>query len=188
MEEDDTVKVPYQDRGMGARLTTIEERMELARTLPLLLLMMVLMATMPAVVKATDDPLPSWSDGPVKQAVTDFVNRVTTKGGSDFVPPAERITTFDNDGTLWAEHPMYLQFLFALDRVKAIAPSIPNGRPKQPFASLLKGDMKGAFAGGERGHDADFMATHAGMTTDEFEEIVKRLARDVAARAIQTTL
>ncbi len=166
------MKVPYQDRGMGARLTTIEERMELARILPLLLLMMVLMATMPAVVKATDDPLPSWSDGPVKQAVTDFVNRVTTKGGSDFVPPAERIATFDNDGTLWAEQPMYFQFLFALDRVKAIAPQHPEWKTKEPFASLLNDDLKGALAGGERAMLQIVMATHAGMTTEEFEGIV----------------
>jgi phosphoglycolate phosphatase-like HAD superfamily hydrolase len=147
--------------------------MEVTKILSLLLLMTALMATMPAVTKATDDPLPSWSDGPVKYAVMHFVNRVTTKGGSDFVPPAERIAVFDNDGTLWAEQPMYFQFLFAIDRVKALAPQHPEWKTKEPFASLLNDDLKGALAGGERAMLQIVMATHAGMTTEEFEGIVK---------------
>ena len=88
------------------------------------------------------------------------------------MPPAERIATFDNDGTLWAEQPMYFQFLFALDRVKALAPQHPEWKDKEPFASLLKGDVKGALAGGERAMLEIVMATHAGMTTEEFEKIV----------------
>jgi len=119
------------------------------------------------------DALPSWNDGRTKQSIMDFVQRVTTKGGKDFVPPAERIAVFDNDGTLWAEQPMYFQLVFALDRVKALAPKRPEWKDKEPFASLLKGDLKGALAGGERAMLEIVMATHAGMTTEEFEKIVR---------------
>ncbi len=119
------------------------------------------------------DPLPSWNDGKAKQSIMAFVAKVTTEGTADFVTPAERIATFDNDGTLWAEQPMYFQFLFALDRVKAMAPQHPEWKDKEPFASVLKGDVKGALAGGERAMLEIVMATHSGMTTDEFEQIVK---------------
>jgi phosphoglycolate phosphatase-like HAD superfamily hydrolase len=119
------------------------------------------------------DPLPSWNDGAAKKSITAFVAKVTKEGAPDFVPPAERIATFDNDGTLWAEQPMYFQFLFALDRVKALAPQHPEWKTKEPFASLLKGDVKGALAGGEPAIFQIVMATHSGMTTDEFERIVK---------------
>jgi phosphoserine phosphatase len=119
------------------------------------------------------DALPSWNDGKARQAIGDFVKRVTTKGGKDFVPPAERIAVFDNDGTLWAEQPMYFQFAFAFDRVKALAPQHPEWKDKEPFASLLKGDLKGALAGGERAMLEIVMATHAGMTTEQFEKIVR---------------
>ena len=102
-----------------------------------------------------------------------FVERVTRNGSPDFVPPAERIATFDNDGTLWAEQPLYFQLLFAIDRVKALAPQHPEWKDKEPFASLLKGDIKAALAGGEHAILEIVMATHAGMTTDEFETIVK---------------
>ena len=98
---------------------------------------------------------------------------MTKDGSPDFVPAAERIATFDNDGTLWCEQPMYFQFFFALDRVKALAPQHPEWKDKEPFASLLKGDLKGALAGGERALVEIIMATHAGMTTEEFEQIVK---------------
>jgi phosphoserine phosphatase len=98
---------------------------------------------------------------------------VTKEGSSDFVPAPERIATFDNDGTLWAEQPMYFQLLFALDRVKTLAPQHPEWKDKEPFASLLKGDVKGALAGGEPAIFQIVMATHAGMTTEEFEKIVK---------------
>ena len=102
-----------------------------------------------------------------------FVDEVTREGSPDFVPPAERIATFDNDGTLWAEQPMYFQLIFALDRVKALAPQHPEWKEKEPFASLLKGDLKGALAGGEKSLAEIVMATHAGMTTEEFEQIVQ---------------
>jgi phosphoserine phosphatase len=119
------------------------------------------------------DPLPSWSEGAAKKAVLEFVARVTQEGGQDFVPPAERIATFDNDGTLWAEQPLYFQFLFALDRVKALAPQHPEWKDKEPFASLLKGDTKAALAGGEKALLEIMAVAHSGMTTSEFEQIVK---------------
>jgi haloacid dehalogenase-like hydrolase len=119
------------------------------------------------------DPLPSWNDGKSRQSIIDFVTKVTTPGSADFVPPAERIATFDNDGTLWAEQPMYFQLFFALDRVKELAPQHPQWQTKEPFASLLKGDVNGALAGGEQAMLDIVMATHAGMTTEEFETIVK---------------
>ena len=130
------------------------------------------LALLSAVAHA-QDPLPSWNDGKAKQAIVAFVAKVTKEGAPDFVPPAERIATFDNDGTLWAEQPMYFQLLFALDRVKALAPQHPEWKDKEPFASLLKGDVKGALAGGERAMLDIIMATHAGMTTEEFEKIVQ---------------
>jgi len=102
-----------------------------------------------------------------------FVKKVTTPGSADFVPVPERIATFDNDGTLWAEQPMYFQLFFALDRVKVLAPEHPEWKTKEPFASLLKGDVKSALAGGEHAILEIVMATHAGMTTKEFEAIVK---------------
>ncbi len=120
----------------------------------------------------TVDPLPSWNDSQAKQSITDFVARVTKKGSPDFVPPAERIATFDNDGTLWSEQPMYFQLLFALDRVKTLAPEHPEWKSKEPFASLLKGDVKRALAGGEHAILELVMATHSGNTTEEFEKIV----------------
>jgi len=119
------------------------------------------------------DPLPSWNDGPAKRAIVDFVAKVTKEASPDFVPVAERIATFDNDGTLWCEKPMPVQLHFALDRVKALAPQHPEWQAKEPFASLLKGDVKGAMAGGEHALLEIIMATHAGMTTAEFEKLVK---------------
>ena len=119
------------------------------------------------------DPLPSWNDGTTKHAIVAFVAKVTTAGSPDFVPVAERIAVFDNDGTLWAEQPVYTQILFALDRVKALAPQHPEWKEKEPFASLLKGDVKGALAGGEHAILDVLMATHGGTTTAEFEKIVK---------------
>lgn len=122
---------------------------------------------------AQSDPLPSWNDAASKKAIMTFVDRVTKEGGPDFVPPAERIAVFDNDGTLWAEQPIYFQLFFALDRVKAMAPRHPEWKDKEPFASLLKGDLKAALAGGEPAIFEIVMATHAGMTTEEFNTIVK---------------
>jgi phosphoglycolate phosphatase-like HAD superfamily hydrolase len=119
------------------------------------------------------DPLPSWNDGQAKQSILKFVNKVTTAGSQDFVSPPERIATFDNDGTLWSEQPMYFQLIFALDRVRALAPQHPEWQTQEPFASLLKGDLKGVMAGGEKVLLEIVMATHAGMTTEEFEKTVK---------------
>jgi len=102
-----------------------------------------------------------------------FVERVTKQGSPDFVPAAERIATFDNDGTLWAEQPIYFQLAFALDRVKALAPQHPEWKDKEPFASLFKGDLKGALAGGEAAIFQIVTVTHSGMTTEEFEKIVR---------------
>jgi phosphoglycolate phosphatase-like HAD superfamily hydrolase len=119
------------------------------------------------------DALPSWNDTASKQAIVAFVERVTKEGSPDFVPAPERIATFDNDGTLWCEQPMYFQFLFALDRVKALAPQHPEWKTNEPFASLLKGDVKGALAGGEHAMMEIVAATHTGMTTEEFEQTIK---------------
>ena len=122
--------------------------------------------------QAQTDALPSWNDGANKQAITGFVARITQQGGPDFVPPAERIATFDNDGTLWVEHPMYTQLAFVLDRVKAMAPMHPEWTAKQPFKAVLEGDMKTLAEFGEKGMMELGMATHAGMTNEEFQKIV----------------
>ena len=122
---------------------------------------------------ARDEILPSWNDGPSRKAILEFVGRVTQDGGPDFVPTPERIAVFDNDGTLWAEQPIYFQFAFALDRVKALAPSHPEWKEKEPFKSVLAGDVKAALAGGEKSIVELVMATHAGMTSDEFTAIVR---------------
>ena len=119
------------------------------------------------------DPLPLWHDGIAKQSIVDFVEKVTKPGSPDFVPAAERIATFDNDGTLWCEQPMPVQLYFALDRVKALAPQHPEWKTQEPFSSLLKGDLKTALAGGDHALLELIMATHAGMTTVEFEQVVK---------------
>ena len=121
---------------------------------------------------AQTDPLPSWNDGAAKTAIADFVTRVTTQGDADFVPPAERIATFDNDGTLWCEQPAYVQLLFAIDRIKALAPMHPEWKAKQPYKAVLEGDMRGFAATGEQGAAELMMATHAGMTTEEFAKVV----------------
>ena len=117
-------------------------------------------------------PLESWNDTPTKQAIVNFVERVTKEGSPDFVPVPERIATFDNDGTLWSEQPMYFQAYFVFDRVKALAPQHPEWKDQEPFASLLKGDIKGVMASGEKGLVVLLAATHAGMTTDEFAKTV----------------
>jgi len=126
-----------------------------------------------ATAQASEDHLRSWKDGPTKKAIVEFVKTTTDKASPNFVPPAERIATFDNDGTLWAEQPMYVQALFAFDRVKALAPQHPEWRTQEPFASVLKGDLKGTLSGGEKALLEIMMTTHAGMTTDEFQQIVK---------------
>jgi phosphoglycolate phosphatase-like HAD superfamily hydrolase len=129
-------------------------------------------------------PLPSWNEGATKKAILDFVERVTKEGGADFVPVEERIACFDNDGTLWAEQPMYFQLFFALDRVKVLAPQHPEWKDKEPFKSILAGDVKQAMAGGEKAILELIAETHSGMDTDEFAQIVK----DWAATARHPTL
>lgn len=125
------------------------------------------------VIAQSADPLPSWHNGKSKQSIIEFVTKTTKQGSDNFVPAEERIATFDNDGTLWAEQPMYFQLLFAIDRVKALAPQHPEWKEKEPFASLLKGDTKAALAGGEHAILEIVMATHGGNTTAEFETIVQ---------------
>jgi len=119
------------------------------------------------------DPLPSWNDGPAKQSLITFVAKVTRPGSPDFVPVPERIAVFDNDGTLWCEKPLPVQLFFVIDRVKALAPQHPDWATTEPFASILKGDLKSALAGGEKALMELIMATHTGNTTEEFEQIVK---------------
>jgi hypothetical protein len=121
---------------------------------------------------AADDPLPSWNDTAPKKDIIAFVERVTKAGSPDFVPVPERIATFDNDGTLWAEQPLYVQGLFLVDRVKALAPQHPEWKTKEPFASLLKGDMQGVAAAGEKGVVEMLTVTHTGMTTEAFTKTV----------------
>jgi phosphoserine phosphatase len=118
------------------------------------------------------EPLRSWNDGRAKQSIIEFVTKVTREGSPEFVPVAERIATFDNDGTLWAEQPMYFQAFFVFDRITALAPQHPEWRDGEPFASVLKGDVKAALAGGEHALIEMVMATHTGMTSEEFEKIV----------------
>ena len=119
------------------------------------------------------DLLPAWNDSTSKKAIVDFVTKVTREGGADFVPVSERIATFDNDGTLWAEQPIYVQVAFAFDRVKALASQHPEWKQQQPFKAVLDGDMKAVAAAGERGLLEIMAATHAGNTTEEFETIVR---------------
>jgi hypothetical protein len=118
------------------------------------------------------DPLPSWNNGVVKQSIIEFVTRVTKEGSRDFVPVHDRIATFDNDGTLWVEHPFYTQLAFVIDRIKVLAPAHPEWKHKEPFRSVLSGDLKAVAASGQRGIAEMLAVTHSGMTTDEFEKTV----------------
>jgi phosphoglycolate phosphatase-like HAD superfamily hydrolase len=131
-------------------------------------------APAPTVPSAPADPLPSWNEGPTKQAISHFVARVTTPGGADFVPLAERIAVFDNDGTLWSEQPLYVEVAFTLDRVRELAPEHPEWKSKQPFKAVLAGDLKTALGGGTKALVELVTATHSGMTTEEFATIVLR--------------
>jgi len=128
--------------------------------------------TGPTTAWAQSDPLPSWNETASKAAIVSFVGRVTKQGSADFVPDAERVAVFDNDGTLWVEHPMYTQLAFALDRVKTLAPQHPEWKDTQPFKAVLDGDMKALAASGEKGLLELIMLTHAGMTTTEFKKVV----------------
>ncbi|HEX7411803.1 MAG TPA: HAD family hydrolase [Bacteroidales bacterium] len=120
----------------------------------------------------TADPLPSWNETPQKKAIVTFVEKVIKESSPNFVPLAERIATFDNDGTLWTEQPLAFQCYFIVDRIKALAPQHPEWKSKEPFASILKGDMKSALAGGDKALLAMLIATQSGITTDEFEKLV----------------
>jgi hypothetical protein len=120
---------------------------------------------------AQSDPLPSWNEGQPKKSIQDFVSAVTKEGSPDFVPVSERVATFDNDGTLWCEQPMYVQLAFALDRVKALSGKHPEWEQKQPFKAVLDNDLASLAKAGQKGLVELVMATHAGMTTAEFEKI-----------------
>ena len=126
---------------------------------------------LPLVSMAED--LPSWNEGKAKQGIIQFVSDATNKSGPKFIRPAERIAVFDNDGTLWVEQPMYVQLAFALDRVKALASEHPQWKNQEPFKSALKGDLNGVMTGGEHALLKLIMASHAGMTTDEFAQTVQ---------------
>ena len=154
-----------------AQFTRIDRRVLLS-SLAMLPLLSALLRSTSALAQAQGDPLPSWNEGATKASILDFVARVTTQGGPYFVPVEQRIATFDNDGTLWIEQPMYIQLAFALDRVKVMAPMHPEWKTKQPFAAVLDGDLKAVMASGEKGLVEIIAVTHAGMTTAEFEKIV----------------
>ncbi|TAY08610.1 haloacid dehalogenase-like hydrolase (plasmid) [Rhizobium leguminosarum] len=150
--------------------------MSFVRSAPRLIYLMII-ALGVALVHATSafaqsDPLPSWNDTASKVAIVSFVEKVTGQGSPDFVPETERIAVFDNDGTLWVEHPMYVQLAFALDRVKTLAPQHPEWKEAQPFKAALEGDMNALAASGEKGLVELIMTTHAGMTSSDFQKIV----------------
>ena len=146
-------------------------------------LLLAILGCVSAAAAQVADPLPSWSDTASKKAIVQFVASVTKAGSEDFVPVAERIATFDNDGTLWVEQPVYFQLLFVADRVKALASQHPEWKQKEPFASLLEGNLKAALAAGEKGLAEMLAATHAGMTTEEFEKAVIVEAEFLGRRA-----
>jgi hypothetical protein len=148
-------------------------RRALLPALAALPILSILLPIPAAARRAAREPLPSWNNTESRKAIVAFVERVTRRGSPDFVPEDERIATFDNDGTLWAEQPMYFQLLFALDRVKILAPLHPEWKENEPFASLLRGDVKGVLAGGEPAIAEIVIATHTGMTNEEFAQIVR---------------
>jgi phosphoglycolate phosphatase-like HAD superfamily hydrolase len=149
-----------KDTGMQRRMMTVA-----------VWLLLVLIGGSP-LSGAERDPLASWNDGPSKKSINDFVARVTQEGGPDYVKPEERIATFDHDGTLWAEQPMYFQIAFAMDRVRALAPKHPDWKTKQPFKAVLDRDIKALAALGETGFVKIMAVTHTGITTDDFSKIV----------------
>ena len=142
------------------------------RRAPISMCALACLLVLAQLASAQPDPLPSWHTGPVKASIMDFVRRVTTQGSPDFTPLAERVATFDNDGTLWSEQPIYVQLAFALDRVRTLAPQHPEWKSTQPFKAVLDNDAEALAAAGTRGLAQLIMATHAGMTTDEFTQAV----------------
>jgi phosphoglycolate phosphatase-like HAD superfamily hydrolase len=137
-----------------------------------LIIILVLMA-LGALTAVRADGLPSWNEGPSRAAIVDFVADVTDAGGSNFVPPSERVAVFDNDGTLWAEQPLYFQAIYIFDRIKSLAPEHPEWKTEEPFTSVLKGDHKAALAGGGEALLKMAAATHAGITAEEFNQSVR---------------
>lgn len=134
-------------------------------------LFVLLAIIVPVAAAQAADPLPSWNDGPTKKAIEAFVKKVTDKGGPDYVPPADRIAVFDNDGNLWAEKPVYFQLLFAIDRVKALAPEHPEWNDQQPFKAAIEGNMTALAASGKKGLLEILAASHTGMSSAEFQRI-----------------
>ena len=142
------------------------------RTVKILVVWLLLILSGNLLGGAERDPLPSWNDAASKKSIVDFVERVTREGEPDYVAPAERIATFDHDGTLWAEQPMYFQIMFAMDRVRALAPKHPDWKNKQPFKAVLDRDIKALAALGETGFVKIMAVTHTGITTDDFSKFV----------------
>lgn len=138
----------------------------------LVLVLFAILCACPAGASETTDPLPSWNRGATKQAIVDFVTAVSEPESPDYVPIKDRIAVFDNDGTLWIEKPAYVQLIFAIDRVKALAPEHPEWKDTQPFKAAIEGDMNVLAASGEKGILELVMASHAGMTPAEFQKIV----------------
>jgi phosphoglycolate phosphatase-like HAD superfamily hydrolase len=147
---------------VGAFLRTLAAAVAIAQ--------LAVLAGCASIVPAVD-PLPSWNDTAPKRSIVAFVTNASTESSPGFIPVAQRIAVFDNDGTLWAEHPVYFQIQFAFDRVKALAPSHPEWKTTQPFEAVLEGDAKAVAASGERGMAQIMMATHSGMTTEEFADV-----------------
>ncbi len=151
----------------------MENRKWMRNATALVLLLLVVVTGCTKGNRTDADPLPSWQEGPAKAAILEFVAAVTDENGKDYVKPAERIATFDNDGTLWSEHPMYFQLFFVMDRIKVLAPQHPEWQEKQRFKAILEGDKEALAASGMKGLMTLVMATHAGTTTVEFEQIVE---------------
>jgi phosphoglycolate phosphatase-like HAD superfamily hydrolase len=154
-------------------LSSRKELRQMKRRPALMWLVVAILCLASASAPAQQDSLPSWNDGEVKQRIVKFVQTVADRASPQHVPPEQRIATFDNDGTLWSEQPMYFQGMFAFDRVKALAPTHPEWKTKQPFKGILENDMKAVAAAGEKGLAEVIAVTHSGMTTDEFSQIVK---------------
>lgn len=146
----------------------------------------------PAAVRAQGvDPLASWNDGPSRSRIMAFVQSVTSKSSPDFLPPQDRIAVFDNDGTLWSEQPMYFQLAFIIDRVKALSAAHPDWKDRQPFKGVLDGNMEAVMATGEKGLLDMAMATHAGMSSEEFAVIAREwlaTARHPKTRRLYTEM
>ena len=133
---------------------------------------LTLMILSSVIASQSQDPLPSWNDGPNKQAIIEFVTKTTDQNQATFIPPTRRIATFDNDGTLWSEQPLYFQAIYIFDRIRELAPEHPEWQQKEPYASVLNGDSKSALAGGKQALLEMVMGTHAAVTASEFSESV----------------